>query len=264
MNASNPSASPLPTSSSFHGRAALVTGSGVGIGRATVLQMAAAGAFVGVHCRQSRGEAEQTLADAQALGGEGVVLQADLADPEQCQKLVDDFVAAAGRLDILVNNAGSPVTRAKLEDCPLELWREVIATNLTGSFVVTQRAIPHLRATGNGAIVNNLTLSIQTGGANGAGPYAAAKGGLQVMTRTLAKELAPAVRTNAIMPGVIETRHHEQFSTPERMAQYRQETPLARNGTAEEVAAAIVFLASDAASFINGALLDISGGRFLR
>jgi 3-oxoacyl-[acyl-carrier protein] reductase len=264
MNDSTSPAWQTSAASSLAGRAALVTGSGVGIGRATVLQMAAAGAFVGIHCRQSRAEAEQTLADVQALGGNGVVLQADLADPTQGQRLVDEFVAAAGRLDILVNNAGSPVGRVKLEECSLELWQEVIATNLTGSFAVTQRAIPHLRKSGKGAIVNNLTLSIQTGGANGAGPYAAAKGGLQVMTRTLARELAPEVRTNAVMPGVIETRHHEQFSTPERMAQYRKETPLGRNGSAEEVAAAITFLASDAASFINGALLDISGGRFLR
>ena len=82
------------------------------------------------------------------------------------------------------------------------------------------------------------------------------------MTRTLARELAPAVRVNAIMPGVIETRHHEIFSTPERMQQYRAETPLGRNGTAEEVATAVLFLVSDAARFINGALIDINGGRF--
>jgi 3-oxoacyl-[acyl-carrier protein] reductase len=264
MNDTTSPAWPTPAPHSLVGRAALVTGSAVGIGRATVLQMAAAGAFVGIHCRQSHEEAEQTLADVQAFGGQGIVLQADLADPAQAQRLVDEFVAATGRLDILVNNAGSPIARVKLEECSLELWQQVIATNLTGSFAVTQRAIPHLRASGKGAIVNNLTLSIQTGGANGAGPYAAAKGALQVMTRTLARELAPEVRTNAVMPGVIETRHHEQYSTPERMAQYRQETPLGRNGAAEEVAAAITFLASDAASFINGALLDINGGRFLR
>lgn len=260
------SANNIPTlaPNSLQGRAALITGSGVGIGRATALCMASAGATVGIHYRQSSAEAEQTLADVEKAGGKGMLLKADLADPGQGQQLVDDFVKAAGRLDILVNNAGSPVQRTKLEDCSLELWQEVLATNLTGSFIVTQRAIPHLRATGKGAIVNNLTLSIQTGGANGAGPYAAAKGGLQVMTRTLARELAPEVRTNAVMPGVIETRHHEQYSTPERMAQYRKETPLARNGTAEEVASVITFLASDAASFVNGALIDISGGRFLR
>src|SRR5437763_11020166 len=144
------------------------------------------------------------------------------------------FVALTGRLDILVKKAGWPVTRSRLEDCSLELWHQVLATNLTSAFLVTQRAIPHLRASGHGAIVNSLTLSIQTGGANGAGPYAIAKAGLEVMTRTLARELAPHVRANSIMPGVIETRHHEDYSTPERMEQYRKETPLARSGTAEQ------------------------------
>jgi len=85
-----------------------------------------------------------------------------------------------------------------------------------------------------------------------------------VLTRTLARELAPEVRANAIMPGVIETRHHEVFSTPERMEQYRRETPLGRNGAADEVAEAVLFLASDAARFITGALIDVNGGRFLR
>jgi 3-oxoacyl-[acyl-carrier protein] reductase len=109
-----------------------------------------------------------------------------------------------------------------------------------------------------------LTLSIQTGGAGGAGPYAAAKGALQVMTRTLARELAPQVRVNAIMPGVIDTSHHAVFSTPEQMEKYRLETPLGRNGAAEEVGDVVCFLAGDASRFMTGALLDINGGRFLR
>ena len=245
-------------------RVALVTGAGTGIGRAVAESLASAGATVGVHCHRSLREAEQLVEAIRARGGEAVLLQADLADPAQAGTLVERLVGQTGRLDILVNNAGTPIRRSRIEDCPLELWQEVIATNLTSAFLVTQAAIPHLRATGNGAIVNNLTLSIQTGGANGAGPYAIAKAGLQVMTRTLARELAPAVRVNAIMPGVIETRHHEIFSTPERMQQYRAETPLGRNGTAEEVATAVLFLVSDAARFINGALIDINGGRFLR
>src|SRR5205807_72202 len=136
--------------------------------------------------------------------------------------------------------------------------------NVTAAFLVTRQAIPHLRKSGRGCIINNLSLSIQTGGANGAGPYAAAKGALQVLTRTLARELAPQVRVNAIMPGVIETRHHEVFSAPARMEEYRRQTPLGRNGQAEEVAEAVLFLASDASSFLTGALLDVSGGRFLR
>ena len=246
------------------GKAALVTGGGVGIGRAVAEALAEAGARVAVHCHRSRTEAEEVVSGIRGRGGEGWVLSADLASPDEARKLVDDAVAAAGRLDILVNNAGSVVERARIEECSLNLWNQALAVNLTSAFLVTQRAIPHLRASGNGAIVNNLSLSVQTGGANGAGAYAAAKGGLQVFTRTLARELAPAIRTNAIMPGVIETRHHEEFTTPERMAQYRKETPLGRNGTAEEVAGVVLFLVSDAGKFVNGAVVDVNGGRFLR
>src|SRR5262249_60167493 len=131
----------------------------------------------------------------------------------------DRLVEQAGRLDILVNNAGSPLRMTPLADCPTELWRQALDVNLTSAFFVIRRAIPHLPATGHGKIVNNLTLSVQTGGAGCAGPYAAAKGALQVLTRTLARELAPQVRTNAVMPGVIETRHHEVFSSRARMEQ---------------------------------------------
>lgn len=217
-----------------------------------------------MHYNSSSQQAEETLSAIRANGGDGLLLQADLTNEAAARGIVDQLVAAQGRLDILVNNAGSPLQRAKIEECSIDLWRSVLETNLTSAFVVTQQAIPHLKASGNGAIVNNLSLSVQTGGANGAGAYAVAKGGLQVLTRTLARELAPAVRVNAIMPGVIETHHHEVFSTPERMQQYRKETPLQRNGTAEEVAGAVLFLASDASRFITGSLLDINGGRFLR
>ena len=246
------------------GRAALVTGGAVGIGRAVAERLAEAGAFVGIHYNRSRQDAEAVQKGVAEQGGQAVLVQGDLTDFERAPGIITEFVERAGRLDILVNNAGSPVERTRIEDCSLDLWQTLIDTNLTGTFVLTQHAIAHLRRSGNGAIVNTLTLSIQTGGANGAGPYAIAKGGLQVMTRTLARELAPEIRTNAIMPGVIETRHHEIYTSPQRMEEYRKETPLGRNGTAEEVAAAVLFLVSDAASFVNGALLDINGGRFLR
>ena len=254
----------MTDSSSLKGRVALITGAGVGIGRAIAESLAEVGAFVGLHCHRSLDGANEALAAIQQRGGNGMVLQADLCDTDEATKMVDRFVEVAGRLDILVNNAGSPIERRKIEDCPLELWRQILDTNLTSAFVVTQQAIPHLKRSGHGAIVNNLSLSVQTGGANGAGAYAVAKGGLQVLTRTLARELAPDVRVNAIMPGVIETRHHEVFSSPERMEQYRHETPLGRNGTAEEVAMAVLYLVSEAGAFTNGALIDVNGGRFLR
>jgi 3-oxoacyl-[acyl-carrier protein] reductase len=246
------------------GRVALVTGAAVGIGRAAALALGEAGAAIGLHYHSSAQEALATQALLQNKGATCFLLKADLTGEAQANMIVDELFGQAGRLDILVNNAGSPLQRARIEDCSTELWRQVFDVNINSAFFVTRRAIPHLRASGRGSIINNLTLSVQTGGANGAGPYAAAKGALQVLTRTLARELAPEVRVNAIMPGVIETRHHEMFSTPERMEEYRRQTPLGRNGDADEVAQTIRFLAGDASSFITGALLDINGGRFLR
>ncbi len=249
---------------SLKNRVALVTGAGVGIGRAAALAFAHAGAAVGVHYHSNAEGAKQAVHEIERLGGTAFLFQGDLTDEGQANTVVDRLVEQAGRLDILFNNAGSPIRMVKIEDCPTDLWRQVFDVNVTSAFFVTRRAIPHLRKSAQGTIVNNLTLSIQTGGSGGGGPYAAAKGALQVMTRTLARELAPQVRVNAIMPGVIETPHHEVFSTPDKMADYRRQTPLGRNGQADEVANAVVFLASEAASFINGAILDINGGRFLR
>jgi 3-oxoacyl-[acyl-carrier protein] reductase len=245
-------------------RVALVTGAGVGIGRATAILLAQAGAIVGVHYHTSRAGAEETVQAIRAAGGQAHLLQGDLTLEAEANRIVDQLMEKAGRLDILFNNAGSPLKYTSIEACSLEHWHNVFAVNVASAFLVTRRAIPHLRASKNGSIVNNLTLSIQTGGSGGGGVYAAAKGALQVLSRTLARELAPSVRVNAVMPGVIATAHHETFSTPAKMEEYKKQTPLARNGGADEVAQAVLFLASDAASFMTGAILDINGGRFLR
>ena len=245
-------------------RIALVTGAGVGIGRATALLLAQAGAIVGVHYHTSKAGAEETAEAIRACGGQAHLLPGDLTSEADANRVVDQLIEKTGRLDILFNNAGSPLKMTPIEACSLEHWHKVFAVNATSAFLVTRRAIPHLRASKNGSIVNNLSLSVQTGGSGGGGVYAAAKGALQVMTRTLAKELAPHVRVNGIMPGVIATAHHETFSTPAKMEDYKKQTPLARNGVADEVAQVVLFLASDASSFMTGAILDINGGRFMR
>jgi 3-oxoacyl-[acyl-carrier protein] reductase len=246
------------------GKVALISGGAVGIGRACAVALGRAGAFVGINYHSSKDAAESLMEEFALQGLKGMLLPADLTDEDQANALVDKLVAETGRLDILVNNSGGLVKRAKIEETTLENWRKSLDINLTSAFLVTKRAIPHLRATGSGRIVNLLSLSVQTGGANGAGAYAAPKGGLMVFTHTLAKELAPHVRTNSVMPGTVETQHHEIHSTPEMLENYRKQTPLGRNTMAEEVASSVLFLASDMSSHINGALIDISGGRFLR
>ncbi|MGZ8153617.1 MAG: SDR family NAD(P)-dependent oxidoreductase [Methylovulum sp.] len=246
------------------GKVAFISGAAVGIGRAVALSLGKAGAVIGLHYYSSKDAAETLLTELTAMNIKAVLLPADLTDESQANAVIDKLVAETGRLDIVVNNSGGLIKRAKIEDCTLENWNKSLDVNLTSAFLVTKRAIPHLRATGSGRIVNVLSLSVQTGGANGGGAYAAAKGGLMVFTHTLAKELAPHVRTNSVMPGTVETQHHEIHSTEEMMENYRKQTPLGRNTFAEEVASSVLFLASDMSSHINGALIDISGGRFLR
>ena len=245
------------------GRVALVTGGGTGIGQAAAIALARAGADVGIHFHRSETGAQKARREVEALNRRALLLPGDLTIEADANSVVDRLVEAFGRLDILFNNAGTPVRHAKIEQCPTELWRQVFDVNVMSVFFVTRRAIPHLRAGGHGSIINNLSLSLQTGG-QGTGAYVAAKGALQGLTRSLARELAPPIRVNAIMPGVIETPHHEQFSTPEKLAEYRKQTAMGRNGQASEVADAVVFLAGDSAGFITGALLDINGGRYLR
>ncbi len=246
------------------GKVALISGAAVGIGRACALALGQAGAAIGLHYHSSKAAAESLMAELTAKNIKAILLPADLTDEDQANTTVDKLVTEFGRLDILVNNSGGLVKRAKIEETTLENWHKSLDINLTSAFLLTKRAIPHLRATGSGRIVNLLSLSVQTGGANGAGAYAAPKGGLMVFTHTLAKELAPQIRTNSVMPGTVETQHHEIHSTPEMMENYRKQTPLGRNTMAEEVASSVLFLASDMSSHINGALIDISGGRFLR
>jgi 3-oxoacyl-[acyl-carrier protein] reductase len=245
-------------------RVALVTGAGVGIGRATALLLAQNGATVGVHYHTSKDAATHTVQAIETQGGKAFLLNGDLSLEHDANLVVDQLIAQTGQLDILFNNAGFPIKMTPIEACSLDHWNRVFAVNVTSAFLVTRRAIPHLRKSQHGSIINNLSLSVQTGGSGGGGVYAAAKGALQVMTRTLAKELAPNVRVNAVMPGVIATAHHEVFSTPAKMDDYKKQTPLARNGEADEVAQAVLFLASDASSFMTGAILDINGGRFMR
>ena len=246
------------------GRVALVTGAGTGIGRATADLLSQAGAVVGLHYRMSRNGAESLAEEIRQRGGDVFLLEGDLTRDSEAQRVVDQLTEQAGRLDVVFNNAGASLARTSIEDCPADIWRQAFDVNVHSAFYVTRRAIPHLRRSGRGSIISNLSLSVQTGGSGGAGPYAAAKGALQVFTRTLARELAPDVRANCVMPGVVETPHHEAFTSPEKMEEYRRQTPLGRNSRAEEVAQAVLYLASDASSFMTGGVIDLNGGRFLR
>jgi 3-oxoacyl-[acyl-carrier protein] reductase len=242
----------------------LVTGASTGIGAATALAFAAAGSQVAVHYNSSEDAARKVADGIQATGGKAWLFQADLSKAAACRRLVDDVLGTCGRIDVLVNNAGSLVDRKTLFEIDDEFWQRVLDINLNSAFWTTQAAARHMTGRGSGAIVNVSSIAARNGGGPGATPYAAAKAAMTAMTKGHAKELiASGVRVNAVNPGVILTPFHERFSTPERMKAMVASIPQGRAGTPVEIAGAIVFLASEAATHIVGESLEINGGMLM-
>lgn len=246
------------------GKRVLVTGSSSGIGAATAVLFAKQGSFVGVHCFRTREGGEKTLAEVQKHS-DGCLLQADMRDEAQVQQLIADFAVRAGGIDILINNAGTLLARQNIEGMPLEHFEDEFATNVRSTFLATKHALDYLKQS-RGSIVNVGSVAGHHGGGGGSGVYAAAKAAVHTLTIAMVKEFAPyRIRVNTVVPGLIETRFHEQFSTPERRQAVAAETPLGRNGTAEDVARAICFLSSrEASEFINGETLAVNGGLYMR
>lgn len=246
----------------LNGQRAIVTGASTGIGRATAVALAQAGADVAVHFGSSSKEAEKTARAVESHGRRAVLVQGDFRDATATIKAVDAAVQALGApIDILINNAGSLIARTPIDAMDSEMWQDVIALNFSSVFWATKAALPHLA---HGArIVNVSSISARNGGGPGAFAYGAAKGGVMSLTRGLAKELAPRnIRVNAIAPGVIETPFHERFSTPEMLESFKKGIPLGRLGTAEECADAILYLVSPMASYVTGQTIDINGGQW--
>ena len=245
------------------GKRVLITGSSSGIGAATAKMFAEQGCFVGVHYFRTKEGGEKTFAEVKKISN-GCLLKADMRDKSEIVKLIADFVKNAGGIDVLVNNAGSLIDRQFFADATEEYYEDVFATNVKSAFLAAQAALEHLKKT-KGCIVNIGSIAGHNGGAGGGGIYAAAKAAVATMTIAMAKEFAPfSIRVNSVMPGLIETRFHERFSTPERRKQVARQTPLGRNGKAEDVAKAILFLASDAAGFITGEYIAVNGGLYMR
>ncbi len=251
------------TYDSLKNKKVLVTGSSSGIGKATAIMFARQGCFIGVHYFQTKKGGEETLKQVKKIS-DGLLLSADLRDQNQVNQMVEEFAKAAGGIDILINNAGSLIDRQPFETATLEYHEDVYATNVRSVFLVTQAALPYLKES-KGNIVNIGSIAGHTGGAGGSGIYAAAKAAVATETMAMALEFAPyGIRVNSVLPGFIETRFHERFSTPQRRKQVAEQTPLGRNGTAEDVANAILFLASDDASFITGEYIAVNGGLYMR
>jgi len=249
----------------FTGKVALVTGASSGIGAATAVVLADCGARVAISYHGNRDGAERTIRSVTESGGHGLALQADVRQVAGVQHLVAEVVAALGPIDILINNAGSLVRRFPIRELTEDGWDEVLALNLKSAVFCAQAVSASMIDRRRGAIVNLGSIAGHSGGGPGAGPYAAAKAGLVAMTKSLARELAPhGVRVNAVSPGVIDTPFHEVFTTPEMMRSLVGTIPLGRIGTPAEVARAIAFLVSDAASYIVGETIEVNGGQLMR
>jgi NAD(P)-dependent dehydrogenase (short-subunit alcohol dehydrogenase family) len=249
----------------LNGRVAIVTGGGSGIGKATALLLARAGADLVIAGRKPERLDTAATEIVAATGRHCIAVPTDVRDAEQARRLIETTIAAYGRLDILINNAGRG-THAPLRTMTAEAWNNDVALNLNAAFYCAQAAYPHLCEQGNGTIVNISSLA-GVNGTMGVGAYAAAKAGLQQFTRVAAAEFGPkGVRVNCVAPGMIATELAQKgwAKTGFDAASACQAFPLRRPGTPEEVARAVLFLASDAASYITGETLTVGGGPQLK
>jgi 7-alpha-hydroxysteroid dehydrogenase len=236
---------------------AIVTGAGRGIGRGIALAFAEAGAHV-VCAARTRQQVETTAADARRHGRRAVAVVCDVTEHAQLEALVATAMRELGRIDIVVNNAGGWPPQPALETTE-QSFEQALHFNVTTAFALTRLAVPHMLATGRGAIVN---ISSAAGRLVMPGfvAYGTAKAALSFMTRELGREFAPKVRVNALAVGAVETSALSPFLTDELRAKMESLTPMRRIGTVEDIALAALYLASPAASWVTGKVFEIDGG----
>jgi 3-oxoacyl-[acyl-carrier protein] reductase len=239
----------------------VITGGGTGIGRASGLALAKEGYDVVVNYSRSASEAEQTAAEIERLGVKAAAVQGDVSDRAAAESLIKQALDKFGRIDVLVNSAGMTkfIPYPQLDAIDDETFDRIMRVNVYGAFYTSRAASRAMLSQGEGAIV--MIASIAGYGTNASSiPYAVSKGAMITLTKTLARALAPKVRVNAVAPGVVETRwvgDNEDFK-----AQGRAATPLGRNAMAEDVAAAVRYLAVDA-TFVTGQVHNVDGGRVI-
>ncbi|MFD1881379.1 SDR family NAD(P)-dependent oxidoreductase [Paracoccus pacificus] len=239
------------------GKTAIVTGGGRDIGLACARKLAAEGANVAINYFASGDSADAAVQEIRSAGGTAFALQGDLRTQEGVDALVDRTVKEFGGIDILVNNAGGIIARKTIAEMSLDHWRAVMELNLTSTFLMVKACLPHLKT---GAIVNIASQAGRDGGGGGSVAYASSKGAVMTMTRGLAKELGPNIRVNALCPGMIDTDFHNLHTRDEVRRTVEAATPLKRQGTPEDCANLVLFLACDDSAFITGANVDINGG----
>jgi 3-oxoacyl-[acyl-carrier protein] reductase len=248
----------------FSEEVAWVTGSSTGIGRAAAVALAERGCRVVVHYNRSEGEARKVVEGIKSSGGEAALVGGDVADAQEVERMVGEIEDRYGRLDILVNNAGSLIERRTLEEMTEDLWERVMAVNLKSVYLCSQAVLPMMKRQGKGRIVNMTSVAARNGGARGSVAYATAKGGVSTLTRAMAKELVgEGILVNGVAPGIITTPFHDRFTPPEMRETMVSAIPMGREGTPEETAGAVLFLASSWADYLVGEIIEVNGGQLM-
>ncbi len=240
----------------------LITAGAQGIGEAITRHFIACGANVAFHYFSSAATADELVAFAQSKNIKAVSIKGDLTREEDTQIVIEKTVEALGSIDILINNAGSLVARKLLEEMETDFWHKVMDINMTSMMMVTRAAAPHLVKNENSSIVNLASLAGRKGGHAGSLVYSTSKGAILTFTRALSSELGPeGVRVNAVAPGLIlGTSFHNTHTTKASAEKTIEGIPIQRPGNADDVARAVIYLASEYDGFITGATLDINGG----
>jgi len=244
------------------GKNVLITAGAQGIGESITKHFIDSGANVAVHYFSSADTANQLIDYAMGKGLKAVAISGDLTKEEDANTLVEKTFEALGGIDILINNAGSLVARKMLNELEAKFWHKVMDINMTSMQFVTRAASPYLAKNENSSIVNLASLAGRKGGHPGSLVYATSKGAILTYTRALATELGPqGIRVNAVAPGLIlGTSFHDTHTTKESATATIEGIPINRAGNADDVARAVVYLASEYDGFITGATLDINGG----